>query len=104
MKVVCAWCKKVLRESSEEIVSHGICAECEKHVVRDIVGYPPEEFSNEFTFVERHLLFAFVCFTPLFLVVLASEGLHYLTGGEVPQLIEWQPKKLPHHAQKKIPR
>lgn len=31
MTLICAWCKKVLREGSE-VVSHGICVECEaKH-------------------------------------------------------------------------
>jgi len=104
MKVVCAWCKKVLRESPEEIVSHGICEACEKHVARDIGGHPPEEFSGWFPFVERQLFFTFVCFALIFLIVLVSEELHYLTGGKVPQLIEWQPNKLPHPTQKKLHR
>jgi hypothetical protein len=38
VKVICAWCKKVLKESladvgggeNEERVSHGICEECTK--------------------------------------------------------------------------
>jgi hypothetical protein len=27
MKLICAWCKKILREGSEP-TSHGICPEC----------------------------------------------------------------------------
>ena len=92
MKVVCAWCKKVIRESPEEIVSHGICEKCEKRMVRDIVDPPPEEFSGWFTFMERQVFSAFVCFALIFLGILAVEGLHYLTGGKVSQLIEWQPR------------
>ena len=95
MKVICAWCKKVIRDSPEEIVSHGICETCEERVANGIEPHQPEAFSDCFTFVERQLLFAFVCFAFVFLVILAAEGLHYLTGGKVPQLIEWQPKKRP---------
>ncbi|MEI7958146.1 MAG: hypothetical protein WCI40_03490 [Verrucomicrobiota bacterium] len=96
MNVVCAWCKKVIRDSPEEIVSHGICEKCEKRVAKDIEpAHHPEEFSDWSTFVERQLLFAFVCFALVFLVILAAEGLHYLTGGKVPQLIEWRPKQPP---------
>jgi len=29
-KVICGWCKKVLREGPDQLVSHGICEECEK--------------------------------------------------------------------------
>ncbi len=104
MKVVCAWCKKVIRDSPEEIVSHGICETCEKRMARDIIGRPPGNFSDWSTFVERQLLCALVCFTFVFLVILAAEGLHSLTGGKVPQLIEWQPRQLQHHVQKKFPR
>lgn len=28
MKVICAWCKTVIKEGDDEKVSHGICPEC----------------------------------------------------------------------------
>ena len=32
VKVVCSWCKKVMKEGPEDRVSHGVCEEClEKH-------------------------------------------------------------------------
>jgi hypothetical protein len=39
----------------------------------------------------------FALFFLVFLVVMAAEGLHYLTGGKVPELIEWHPKKPPNN-------
>jgi hypothetical protein len=34
MKVICAWCKKVMREdgSTNELISHTICPVCSKKV------------------------------------------------------------------------
>lgn len=36
MKVICAWCKKVLRIGTiENGVSHGICPECAQKMIRE---------------------------------------------------------------------
>jgi hypothetical protein len=34
MKVICAWCKRVMREDglTNELISHGICPVCSKKV------------------------------------------------------------------------
>jgi hypothetical protein len=29
MKIVCAWCQRVMQAGSDSEVSHGICEECE---------------------------------------------------------------------------
>lgn len=36
VKVICAWCKKVLKDGPEEPVSHGICEECEKKLREEV--------------------------------------------------------------------
>ena len=28
MKTICSWCKKVIKEGDEKVVSHGICERC----------------------------------------------------------------------------
>lgn len=35
MKLVCAWCKRVIRNGKKETVSHGICQECVERVAKD---------------------------------------------------------------------
>ena len=38
MKIVCAWCKKTLKESdnkNDDLVSHGICKQCKTEVLND---------------------------------------------------------------------
>lgn len=48
LKVVCAWCNKVLKEGPPTEVSHGICEDCEKKVNAEIDAR--EAFNkNEFT-------------------------------------------------------
>jgi phage FluMu protein Com len=37
MKVVCAWCGKVLQEGSEPI-SHGICPECKEEMKQEMIA------------------------------------------------------------------
>ena len=44
-------------------------------------------------FLAGQLLFSAVCGLPVFVVVMAAEGLHYVSNGRVPALIEWQPKQ-----------
>ena len=56
---------------------------------------PPEEFRGPLSFVEGQLLLGFALLLVFFVIVMAAEGLHYLTGGKVPELIDWQPRK-PH--------
>ena len=36
MKVVCSWCKKVMRETPDhsDLLSHGICEDCKAEVER----------------------------------------------------------------------
>lgn len=39
LKVVCAWCQRVMLASQEidcSLVSHGICEECSKKVLREM--------------------------------------------------------------------
>ncbi len=49
MKVVCAWCRKVMKDGPDNPVSHGICEAClkkQKGVLRRFnppVGYKREE-------------------------------------------------------------
>jgi len=36
MKVICAWCGKVLQDGDpKEPISHGICSKCAKDVLKD---------------------------------------------------------------------
>jgi len=35
MRVVCAWCKKVIMEDDDKELSHGICSACAKEVLRE---------------------------------------------------------------------
>ena len=35
VKLVCAWCQRVIRNGAEETVSHGICQACEERVEKD---------------------------------------------------------------------
>jgi len=101
-----------MQAGPEEAVSHGICQKCEERMATDRVSNsrhpadercgrkhfkppPPEEFRDWTTFAEGQLLMGFTLFIIIFLVVMAAEGLHHLTGGKTPELIEWQPKKAP---------
>ena len=36
MKVICAWCDKVIKEGRKEPVSYGICAKCHKKATAEI--------------------------------------------------------------------
>jgi hypothetical protein len=39
LKIVCAWCKKVIKDCDTEVVSHGMCFECVDRVQDDIKNY-----------------------------------------------------------------
>lgn len=109
-KVVCSWCNDVVREGSGR-TTHVICPECFEREVKAFKEIqvrrakrgkeprppPPEEFRGPFYFIEGQLLIGFAVFILLFLGVMAAEGLHWLTGGKVPNLIDWQPKNQPVH-------
>jgi len=107
MKTVCAWCGRVLKEGSGEKVSHVICSECferegkpfienqhqtARRRCEDFIAHHDGKCRGSFDFVGEQLLMGFAIFMIFFLVLMAAEGLHYLTGGKVPELIEWQPK------------
>ena len=107
VKVVCAWCDHVLREGSG-ITNHVICAKCFEREARPYLEKqrrakqekifspsPPEEFRGAFYYVEGQLIAGFVMLLIIFLVAMGVAGLHWLTGGKVPELIEWQPKGIP---------
>ena len=110
-KIVCAWCGRILEEGPDEKISHAICPECFEREVEPIkerqrqpeklgkqFALPtPEEFRGPFSYIERQLLLGFALVVLFFLVVMMAEGLHYLTGGKVPELIKWQHPPA-HHA------
>jgi hypothetical protein len=99
MKIVCAWCGKVLRDDSEEEVSHGICRECYDREVRPVIESqaeakaekafkpPPPEF-DWLDFLHRQMVFSLTLGSLFLLIVLAAEGLHRISGGKLPALIE----------------
>ena len=35
MRVICAWCGKVIKKGDGDVVSHGICAACAEQVTGD---------------------------------------------------------------------
>ncbi len=84
-------------------ISHGICEECERIMTDEFIRaerewepiepYHDGKCRGPFDFIEGQLAFAFVIFILCFLVIMAAEGLHWLTGGEVPELIQWHPKE-----------
>ena len=47
VKLVCAWCDKVLKEGPEDNVSHGICQECRDKMYADMGVTPPEKRENQ---------------------------------------------------------
>ncbi len=34
LRVVCAWCGKVIKKGNSDVVSHGICAKCVDTVIK----------------------------------------------------------------------
>ena len=107
MKTICAWCGKLILDGPEMTHSHGICNECEevmtdefkraRHERDDFIPYHDGKCRGPFDFVGEQVLMGFAVFMIFFLVIMAAEGLYWLTGGKVPELIEWQPKNQPVH-------
>jgi len=87
MKMICAWCKKVIRKGPEEPVSHGMCSQCARRMEREYeasYGYIRDESSYV---MDKVLVFAiFVAF--LLLIILLAEGLHWATNGKTPSFLE----------------
>ena len=40
VKIICAWCGKILCDGDEEIISHGICQECEEKLKENMHHVP----------------------------------------------------------------
>jgi hypothetical protein len=38
LTVVCAWCKKLIKQGNSKDISHGICKECFNVVIKKIEG------------------------------------------------------------------
>jgi len=47
MKVVCAWCKKVLANGDDEPVTHGICEKCKANVFLELESDEERGIENE---------------------------------------------------------
>ena len=43
MKIICAWCGAIIKDGTEEIVSHGICRPCEDKACAEIKGEDEDE-------------------------------------------------------------
>jgi len=37
MKIICAWCKVVMRDGTSKYISHGICKECAEKAKSEIL-------------------------------------------------------------------
>jgi hypothetical protein len=101
MKLICAWCKKVIRDGPENPPSHGICPECARRVTTRndpaTCRLSPREGR-----MMGHLILAILIVLLWLLAVLCSEGLHFASGGKIPRFIQWeQPEpsqpEHPHH-------
>lgn len=53
MKIICAWCKKIMQDSPSDEVSHGICATCEKKFLEET----PTKGQKFWTFITGRSLF-----------------------------------------------
>ena len=47
VKLVCAWCNKVLKEGPEDNISHGICQECRDKMYEEMGVVPPEKREDQ---------------------------------------------------------
>jgi hypothetical protein len=104
VKVVCPWCDKVIAEGPENSRTYKACAECEKifmdefvipycryacecrNIPRRLRHNYVEEFHDP---AREHLEFVVFVVGIIGAVFLASVALNYLTGGWVPNLIQW---------------
>ena len=91
MKIICAWCGKVLKEDSEREASHVICPKCCDREMQHIAE-EQRRLAGDFDwldFLHRHMVFSLTFGAVFFAVILSAEGLHRITGGRTPSLIEW---------------
>jgi len=89
MKLVCAWCKRVIRDGPEKTVSHGICPKCEGWVgsQRGHSGpCPGGDLPRRF---QVKLFLSLAMSLLLGLALLISEGLHFVSGGKIPRFMPW---------------
>ena len=89
MKLICAWCQKVIRDGPEEPVSHGVCPECARRVARqNDVGFTGYScWTNQAMGSFLILLFVGILWLA---AALCSEGLHCVSGGRIPRFIQWE--------------
>jgi hypothetical protein len=93
MKIICAWCGKVIQDGPEETVSHGVCEECVIHVVepeRNGSEPPLPDFCEGVVWGMKSLILGGLLFNlALGIVILVVETLHALTGGWIPGIVQW---------------
>ena len=101
VKVVCPWCHTIIRDGSEQTRTYRTCPACEKEFMDEFRPYLrecrqiprryrgrqyPEEFHDP---AQEHLVFLALYLSVIAVVILASVALNHLTGGWVPNLIQW---------------
>ncbi len=87
MRMICAWCKKVIQKGPEKPVSHGMCRRCARRMEREheaSCGFIRDPSSYVMDKVIVSAIFAAF----LLLTVLLVEGLHWITGGKTPSFLE----------------
>ena len=86
MKVICAWCKKVISRGPPEPISHGMCNQCARRMEREYeasCGYIRDESSYVMDKVIVSAIFAAF----LLLIILLVKGLHWVTDGKTPSFL-----------------
>jgi len=91
MKLVCAWCQKVIRDGPEEPVSHGICPECARRTTHRLGAplYSPDPGHFWTKHAMGSFLLIFLAGLLWLLAALFSEGLHFVSSGKIPRFISW---------------
>ncbi|MEI8233812.1 MAG: hypothetical protein WCH57_03905 [Verrucomicrobiota bacterium] len=106
MKLICAWCKKVIRDGPEEPISHGICPECARRVTSARSEPPACQPSRWEEWMTGNFLLLLLLALFWLMAALFSQGLHFLSNGKIPRFIQWElpmstpaplPKPVPHH-------
>ena len=87
MKIICAWCKKVIQRGPSEPVLHGMCNQCARRMEREYkasCGY----IRDESHYVMDKVIVSAIFASFLLLTVLLVEGLHWATDGKTPSFLE----------------
>lgn len=89
MKVICAWCGKVIQDGPDEPVSHGICLDCRIAYEPEPEENPPADdfFGMMIWLMKGWFYVSLLFFSGFCAVVLLAELLHWLTGGWFPSLM-----------------